>query len=404
MSGKTEAQTPGSFLQDLSKVLRQNIRDYGMYIALFVIMVIFAITTNGIFLSPRNLSNLLNQTGYIAVLAVGMTLVIVIRHIDLSVGFLAGFLGAVAAIALVQWGLPTFFVIPMVLGLGALAGLITAFPIAQLGIPSFVASLAGWLIYRGMLQLATEGTGTIIIPDAAFNAIGNGFIPDLPLGGPFEQIHSLTLLLGIIAIGLFIYNELISRKKKIVYGFEVLPNAIFILKLLFISGIVGWITWVLANFNGLSWTVVVMLLVVGIYHFVTTRTVLGRHIYAVGGNPEAAELSGISVKRITYIVFGSMGMLSALSGILFASRLQSATTTAGTLFELDAIAAAYVGGVSAAGGVGRVTGSIIGALVMTSLTSGMNLMGVGIAYQYIVRGVVLAAAVIFDVATRRAAR
>jgi putative multiple sugar transport system permease protein len=150
--------------------------------------------------------------------------------------------------------------------------------------------------------------------------------------------------------------------------------------------------------------VVIMLLVVGIYHFVTTQTVLGRHIYAVGGNPEAAELSGISVKRITYIVFGSMGMLSALSGILFASRLQSATTTAGTLFELDAIAAAYVGGVSAAGGVGRVTGSIIGALVMTSLTSGMNLMGVGIAYQYIVRGAVLAAAVIFDVMTRRAAR
>ncbi|WP_254151213.1 sugar ABC transporter permease [Candidatus Chloroploca mongolica] len=404
MSGKTEAQASGSFMQDLSKVLRQNIRDYGMYIALFVIMVIFAITTNGIFLSPRNLSNLLNQTGYIAVLAVGMTLVIVIRHIDLSVGFLAGFLGAVAAIALVQWGLPTLFVIPLVLGLGALAGLITAFPIAQLGIPSFVASLAGWLIYRGMLQLATEGTGTIIIPDAAFNAIGNGFIPDVPLGGPFEQIHSLTLLLGIIAIGLFIYNDLNSRKKKIAYGFEVLPTAIFALKLIFISGIVGWITWVLANFNGLSWTVVVMLLVVGIYHFITTSTVLGRHIYAVGGNPEAAELSGISVKRITYIVFGSMGMLSALSGILFASRLQSATTTAGTLFELDAIAAAYVGGVSAAGGVGRVTGSIIGALVMTSLTSGMNLMGVGISYQYIVRGVVLAAAVIFDVATRRAAR
>ncbi|MFV9506947.1 MAG: sugar ABC transporter permease [Oscillochloridaceae bacterium umkhey_bin13] len=403
-SGKATERTSGSFMQDLTRVLRQNIRDYGMFIALFVIMVIFAITTNGIFLSPRNLSNLLNQTGYIAVLAVGMTLVIVIRHIDLSVGFLAGFLGAVAAIALVQWGLPTIVVIPMVLGLGALAGLITAFPVAQLGIPSFVASLAGWLIYRGMLQLATEGTGTIIIPDASFNAIGNGFIPDLPIGGPFERLHSLTLLVGVLAIGWFIYSEIDSRRKKIVYGFEVLPNSIFILKLLFVSGLVGWITWMLANFNGLSWTVVVVLIVVGIYHFVTTRTVLGRHIYAVGGNPEAAELSGISVKRITFIVFGSMGMLSALSGILFASRLQSATTTAGTLFELDAIAAAYVGGVSAAGGVGRVTGSIIGALVMTSLTSGMNLMGVGIAYQYIVRGVVLAAAVIFDVATRRAAR
>ena len=406
MASESVQPTPnGSFAANLRKVLRQNIRDYGMFIALFVIMIIFTLLTkDGIFLSARNLSNLLNQTGYIAVLAVGMTLVIVIRQIDLSVGFLAGFMGAVAAIALVSWGLPTLVVVPMVLLMGLLAGLITAFPVAQLGIPSFVASLAGWLIFRGALQLVTEGTGTIIIPDEAFNAIGNAFIPDLPLGGILPDLHKLTLLLGIVAIGLFVVNEVNARRKKQDYGFEVLPMSIFLLKLGFVALLVGWITWILASYNGLSWTVVIMLLVVGIYHFVTTQTVLGRHIYAVGGNPEAAELSGISVKRITYIVFGSMGMLSALSGILFASRLQSATTTAGTLFELDAIAAAYVGGVSAAGGVGRVTGSIIGALVMTSLTSGMNLMGVGIAYQYIVRGAVLAAAVIFDVATRRAAR
>jgi len=406
MASENVQPTPhSSFTANLRKVLRQNIRDYGMFIALFVIMIIFTLLTkDGIFLSARNLSNLLNQTGYIAVLAVGMTLVIVIRQIDLSVGFLAGFMGAVAAIALVSWGLPTLVVVPMVLLMGLLAGLVTAFPVAQLGIPSFVASLAGWLIFRGALQLVTEGTGTIIIPDKAFNAIGNAFIPDLPLGGFLPDLHKLTLLIGILAIGLFVVNEVNARRKKQDYGFEVLPMSIFLLKLGFVALLVGWITWILASYNGLSWTVVIMLLVVGIYHFVTTQTVLGRHIYAVGGNPEAAELSGISVKRITYIVFGSMGMLSALSGILFASRLQSATTTAGTLFELDAIAAAYVGGVSAAGGVGRVTGSIIGALVMTSLTSGMNLMGVGIAYQYIVRGAVLAAAVIFDVVTRRVAR
>jgi putative multiple sugar transport system permease protein len=333
-----------------------------------------------------------------------MTLVIVIRHIDLSVGFLAGFLGAVAAIAMVQWGLPTIVVIPLVLALGIVGGLITAFPVAQLGIPSFVASLAGWLIYRGMLQLTTAGTGTIIIPNADFNAIGNGFIPDLPIGGVFEDLHVVTLLIGLAAVGLFINSQLSSRRKKIAYGFEVLPTEIFLLLLTFVALLIGAITWILATYNGLSWTMVIMLVVVGVYHFVTTKTVLGRHIYAVGGNPEAAELSGISVKRITYIVFGSMGMLSALSGILFAARLQSATTTAGTLFELDAIAAAYVGGVSAAGGVGKVTGSIIGALVMLSLTSGMNLMQVDIAYQYIVRGGVLALAVIFDVMTRRAAR
>jgi putative multiple sugar transport system permease protein len=386
----------------LQKVLRQNIRDYGMYIALFAIMAIFAVATKGIFVSPRNLSNLLNQTGYIAVLAVGMTLVIVIRQIDLSVGFLAGFLGAIAAIALTSWGLPTIVVIPLVLALGIVAGLITAFPVAKLGIPSFVASLAGWLIYRGLLQLVTEGTGTIIIPDKIFNAIGNAFIPDIPgLGGVLEGVHKLTLLLGVIAIVAFILSELDGRRKKIAYNFEVLPREIFILKLVFVSALVAAGSWMLANYNGLSWTVVVVLAVVAAYHFATTQTVLGRHIYAVGGNPEAAELSGVSVQRITYVVFGSMGLLTALSGILYASRLQSASTTAGTLFELDAIAAAYVGGVSAAGGVGRVTGSIIGALVMTSLTSGMNLMGTGIAYQYIVRGAVLAGAVIFDVYTRR---
>lgn len=392
-----------SFFTNIQKVLRENIREYGMFIALFVIMAIFAFTTGGIFISPRNIANLLNQTGYIAVLAVGMTLVIVIRHIDLSVGFLAGFLGAVAAIALQFWGLPTIVVIPLTLVLGVLAGLLTALPVAQLGVPSFVASLAGWLIYRGAILLVTVTTGTIIISDPAFNAIGNNYIPDIPLP-IFEGVHKLTLILGLVAIVFYVISEFNSRKKQQAYNFEVLSQDIFLLKVGLISVLIAAVTWILAGFNGLSWTVVIVLLVVGVYHFITTQTVLGRQIYAVGGNPEAAELSGISVKRLIYVVFGSMGMLSALSGILFASRLQSATTTAGTLFELDAIAAAYVGGVSAAGGVGKVIGSIVGALVMTSLTSGMNLMGIDISVQYIVRGIVLAAAVIFDVTTRRRGR
>lgn len=389
-----------TFIKDIQKVLQQNIREYGMFIALFVIMAIFSVMTKGIFISSRNISNLMNQTGYIAVLAVGMTLVIVIRHIDLSVGFLAGFLGAVAAIALAFWHLPVFIVIVLVLVLGIIAGLITAFPVARLGIPAFVASLAGWLIYRGLLQLVTAGTGTIIIADDAFNAIGNGFIPDLPDFGFLPGVHKITLLLGLVGIVLLIINEINNRRNKQAYNFEVLSNDIFILKLVFMSILIAYVTWTLAGYNGISWTLVVVLVVVGIYDFITSRTILGRHIYAVGGNPDAAELSGINVKNITFVVFGSMGMLSALSGILFTSRLQSATTTAGTLFELDAIAAAYVGGVSAAGGVGKVTGSIIGALVMTSLTSGMNLMTIDISYQYIVRGAVLAAAVIFDVMTR----
>ncbi|MBN2148808.1 MAG: hypothetical protein JW726_15580 [Anaerolineales bacterium] len=390
-----------SFLNDLRKVLSANIREYGMFIALFVIMLIFTITTKGIFISSRNISNLLNQTGYIAVLGVGMTLVIVIRHIDLSVGFLAGFLGAVAAIAMEFWGLPVGVVIPMVLILGCISGLITGFLVATVGIPAFVATLAGWLIYRGAILVVTESTGTIIINNDIFNAIGNKYIPDIPgLENFLPGVHKLTLLLGVIAMVFFIINQISSRRKKQAYNFEVVPQDMFILQVVFVSLIIAGVTWVLSGYNGLSWTVVVVLIVVAIYHFVTTSTVLGRHIYAVGGNPEAAELSGVSVKKITYIVFGSMGTLTALSGVLFASRLQSATTTAGTLFELDAIAAAFVGGVSAAGGVGKVTGAIIGALVMLSLTSGMNLMGIGIAYQYIVRGAVLAAAVIFDVVTR----
>jgi putative multiple sugar transport system permease protein len=392
------------FFQDLKKTLGQNIRAYGMYIALIAIWVIFAFTTDGLFLSPRNLSNLFNQVGYIAVLAVGMTLVIVIRHIDLSVGFLAGFLGAVAAIMMSSWGWPVYVVIPVVLFLGILAGLLTATPVAKLGVPSFVASLAGWLIYRGLLGVVTAGTGTIIISDEIYNAIGNGFIPDIPDFGFLDNVHKLTILVGILGVILYVRSAISSRRKKLAYKFEVLPMNIFILQLVFISLLFIGITWVLAGYNGLSWTFVIVLVVVGIYSFIANQTVLGRHIYATGGNPEAAQLSGINVSRIIFIVFASMGMLSALSGILFSSRLQSATTTAGQLFELDAIAAAYVGGVSAAGGVGSIFGSLIGALVMISLTSGMNLMGVDANLQYVVRGLVLVAAVIFDVTTRRSGK
>jgi len=393
-----------SFLKNIKTVLRENIREYGMFIALFVIGGFFTIATNGLFISSRNISNLLNQTGYIAVLAVGMTLVIIIQQIDLSVGFLAGFMGAIAAIALTSWNLPVIVVIPLVMAMGALAGMLTAFLVAKVGIPSFVASLAGWLAYRGAILLVTLKTGTIVIPNDTFNAIGNGYIPDIPGLTFLPEMHKLTLLLGLFAILLFIINDFQDRKKKISYDFEVLPLNVFILKEIFVAVLIFGMTWILAGYNGISWTVVVILIVVLVYHYITNQTVLGRYIYAVGGNPEAAELSGINVNKIIFLVFGSMGMLSALSGILFASRLQSATTTAGQLFELDAIAAAYVGGVSSAGGVGKVTGSIIGALVMTSLTSGMNLMGVDISSQYIVRGAVLALAVVFDVATRKSGK
>lgn len=390
------------FFKESAGLLNQNIREYGMYIALLVIILYFTVMTKGLFISSRNISNLINQTGYIAVLAVGMTLILIIRHIDLSVGFVAGFLGAVAAILMTQSAFPVWAAILTVIGIGILIGLCYGFLVAQVGVPAFVATLAGMLIFRGMLLQVTEGTGTIIIPNKSFNDIGNGFIPDLPLPESFAPgVHVLTLLVGAVSILFMIYFQMKARKNMQRYNFKVISPPLFIIKMLFMSAVIGAIVWVLAGYNGLSWTVVVVAVVVLVYNFVMNKTVLGRYIYGIGGNPEAAELSGVNVKMVTYIVFASMSMLAALSGILYTARLQSATTTAGTAFELDAIASAYVGGVSAKGGIGKVTGSIIGALVMSSLANGMNLMGVGISYQYAIRGAILVLAVIFDISTRK---
>jgi len=396
---KADGSKP-SFLKDLNTLLQQNIREWGMYIALVVIITYFTIATKGIFISSRNIANLINQTGYIAVLAVGMTLVIIISHIDLSVGYLSGFLGAVAATAMETWNFSAATSIFLVVLLGALAGLFSGFLVGQMRIPAFVATLAGWLGYRGALQLVTMSKGTIVITDEAYNAIGNGYIPDISSITLLPGVHKVTLILGGLTILLYIWNAINSRRRMLSYNFKILPWHLFIIKLIFVSILISGITWILAGYRGLSWTAVVVLIIVLFYHFIMNRTVLGRHIYAVGGNPEAAQLSGISVKKITYVVFCSMGVLAAISGVLYSSRFKSATTTAGTLFELDAIAAAFVGGVSPSGGIGKVTGSIIGAFVMMSLTSGMNLMGIDISYQYIVRAMVLVAAVVFDVATR----
>jgi putative multiple sugar transport system permease protein len=391
---------PNSF-KDAFKAQTRNIRDYGMYIAFVLVVIFFSATTKGLFVSSRNIGNLVNATSYIAILAIGMTLVIVIRHIDLSVGFLAGTLGAVAAISLKYWHLNVGLTVLIVLALGTGAGLVTAFLVARMRIPAFVATLAGWLLYKGVLQFITRSTGSIIIENNTFNALGSGNIPDFARNGFLSGVHKVTLIIGILAIILFVWNEISKRRKTQSYSFEVIPVNIFIAKLVFVSAVIAGITWVLAGYKGLSWAAVILGVVVLFYAYVSTRTTIGRHIFAVGGNPEAAQLNGISVRKITYLVFGSMGLLTGLAGILYASWLHSATTIAGTGMELDAIAAAFVGGAAVAGGVGKVTSAIVGALVMASLTNGMNLMGADISVQYIVRALVLAAAVIFDVATRR---
>ncbi len=212
--------------------------------------------------------------GYIAVLAVGMMLVIVTRQIDLSVGFLAGFLGAVAAIAMTQWNMPVYVVIPLTLFFGILAGLLIGFMVARLKIPAFVASMAGWLAYRGLILLVTEATGTIIIPDATFNAIGNGFIPDFAAGAFLPGIHKVSLLIGIVAIVAFIINEFRSRRKKQAYNFEVLPTEMFFMKLVFVALLIGVVTWILATYQGFSWTLIIVLIIAGIYDFVAIKPLL----------------------------------------------------------------------------------------------------------------------------------
>ena len=382
--------------QELLSLLKANIRDYVMYIALVVIFVIFSFMTKGLFLSPRNLSDLVNQAGYVAVIAIGMTVILIIKHIDLSVGYVAGFLGAVAAI-LMKNGLPAIAAIPIVLVCGILIGVYQGTLVAKVGVPAFVVTLAGMFIFRGLLSLTTAGTGTIIIKDDGYKAISNGYIPDIPISG---NIHLLTLIIGIVAIVLVVHSQIKTRNNLRKYNFEVSSLPILVGKIVFLSAIIMYIMWTLAGYKGIPWTAVIVAVVLLIYNFILNRTRLGRYIYGIGGNAEAAELSGVNVQKITMFAFCSVSMLSALGGILYSSRLASATPTAGTGFELDAIASSYIGGVSVNGGIGRVTNTIIGAFVIMSLTNGMNLMGIDISYQYIVKGVIFILAVAFDIITR----
>lgn len=380
-------------------LLANNIRDYAMYIALAVIFLIFTIATDGLFLSSRNLINLVNQTGYVAVLAIGMTLILIIKHIDLSIGFVAGFLGAVAAILLMN-GWNVWLVIPTVLVCGILVGVYQGFLVTKIKVPAFVTTLAGMFIFRGLLSMVTAGTGTIIVRNKTFLQLSNGYIPDLPWGEDLG-FHLLTLLIGVFLVAAMIYAQVKQRQSLKRYDFKTTSPVIFVIKMVALSILIMAVTWIMASYRGLPWTAVIVTVVLIIYNFVLTKTRFGRHIYAIGGNTEAAELSGIKVNRVTFLVFASMGLMAALGGMLYTSRLASATPTAGVGFELDAIASSYIGGVSVGGGVGRVTNTIIGALVIMSLTNGMNLLGVDISFQYVVKGIIFVLAVAFDVTTRK---
>ena len=383
--------------QEIVTLLKTNIRDYMMYIALVVIMTFFAIKTGGGFLGARNIANLINQAGYVAVMAIGMTIILIIVHIDLSVGYVAGFCGAIAAILMTKYNVNEWVAIIAVLCIGLLIGLYQGLLVTRVGVPAFVTTLAGMFIFRGLLNLTLQETGTIIIPNEGFNALSNGFIPDFTDG----DIHMLTLIIGIVIAVLMAFSEIKTRRNKKKYNFEVLSTPLFIIKLIAVSAIIMVIIWTLASYQGLPWTAVIVGVVLFVYNYMLNKTKLGRAIYGIGGNAQAAELSGINVKKVTLFAFCSVSTMAALGGVLYASRLQSATPTAGLGFEMDAIASSYIGGVAVSGGIGRVTNTIIGALVIMSLTNGMNLMGVDISYQYIVKGIIFIIAVAFDVRTRK---
>jgi putative multiple sugar transport system permease protein len=393
-----ENKPKGGLGREILTLAKTNIRDYMMYIALIVIMAFFAIQTDGSFLEARNITNLINQAGYVAVMAIGMTIILIICHIDLSVGYVAGFSGAVAAILMTKYHVNEWLAIVIVLALGLLIGFYQGLLVTKVGVPAFVTTLAGMFIFRGLLSLSLQDTGTIIIPNEGFKSLSNGFIPDLTKGG---SLHVLTLIIGGLLVLAMIYSDTKTRKNKVKYNFEVPSVQIFIFKQIAVSAVIMLVMYTLASYNGIPWTAVIVGIVLLIYNFMLNKTTLGRAIYGIGGNAQAAELSGINVKKVTLFAFCSVSLMASLGGILYTSRLQSATPTAGLGFEMDAIASCYIGGVAVSGGVGRVTNTIIGTLVIMSLTNGMNLMEIDISYQYIVKGLIFIVAVAFDVRSRR---
>ena len=392
---ENKKQSTGS---EIGRLLKDNIKSYMMYIALVLIMLFFQIWSGGKFFKPSNITNLFNQAAYVAVLAIGMTLILILKHIDLSVGYVAGFTGAIAAILMQTHGVNQWLAILIVLLIGLLIGLYQGTLVMRVGVPAFVTTLAGMFIFRGLLSLSLAKTGTIVISQKGFLSLCQGFIPDIPNGTGY---HLATIIIGVVAVALVIYSQVKSRRNKQKYDFDVVSTPIFIAGLVLLSAIILVVCVVLASDKGIPWSAVIVGVILAIYTFLLSKTKLGRYIYGIGGNDQAAELSGVDVKLVTQFAFCSMSVLAAVSGILYASRLSSATPTAGNAFEMDAIASSYIGGTAVSGGVGKVTNAIIGTFVIMSLTNGMNLMSVDISYQYIVKGIIFIAAVAFDVRARK---
>ena len=371
---------------------RLNLRTYAMVLALICIWAIFTTITEGTFLKNRNLSNLSRQASVTAILAVGMVLVIVSSNIDLSVGYGSGLLGAIAVIIHVWWGQSPFVAILATICLGILIGAVQGFFVAYQRVPAFIVTLGGFMVCRGLMLAATRGE-TILLPNDWFKAIGNAYLP-----------KSIGWVLAITALIFGAYVFYRQRRARISYGFTVASTPIFLLK---IGGtwalIISFIA-VMNSHEGIALPVCILFALALIFHFIANNTRFGRYVYAIGGNSEAAYLSGINVRKVTLRVFAIMGALMGVAGVVLASRVGSASPEAGRLLELDAIAACVIGGASLMGGRGSVPGAVLGALVMESLNNGMSMANMDASWQDIIKGVVLVAAVWFDIASRRRGR
>ena len=373
--------------------LRGHLREYGLLLSLVAIMVFFQIMTDGTLMQPLNLTNLVLQNSYIVIMALGMLLVIVAGYIDLSVGSVSGFIGALAAVLMVSWGWDYVSATLVCLLTGALIGAAQGFWIAYFRIPSFIVTLAGMLVFKGLALALLQGQSVGPFPET-FQLLSSGFIAD-PLGG--ENLRLTSLLLGVIATLIMLVLKVRGRAAQIRHGMQAEPLVVFALTQIVFAAAIVYFSWSLSTYKGLPNVLVVMVVLILGYDFITRRSTIGRRIYALGGNEKAARLSGINTERLSFLTFVNMGVLSALAGLVFAARLNTATPKAGLGFELDVIAACFIGGASASGGVGKVLGAVIGAFVMGVMNNGMSILGVGIDYQQVIKGLVLLAAVVIDV-------
>ncbi|UFT98925.1 sugar ABC transporter permease [Radiobacillus kanasensis] len=381
----TENNKPKQFQLNM----KFNVQSYTLIIALILISVIFTIFTGGEFLSSRNLSNLFTQMSVISVLAIGMTLVIVAGHIDLSVGSLAGLAGGISAILHVWFGLSTFSVVIIAIVVGALLGLWQGWWVAYRAVPAFIVTLGGMLIFRGILIGISKGQ-TIAPLEPSFRGIANSYIP-----------YSIGYILAVVGVVLLFFSIWRSRKKRTSMGLATQSPTMDYGKVTAYAIAILVITYMLNRYYGLPLPMLIVIVLGGLFVFISIKTSFGRFVYAIGGNAEAAALSGINIKRNTLSVFVIMGALAGVAGVLLTSRLNAATVNAGDMYELDAIAACVIGGTSLMGGKGNVVGAIIGALIMASIDNGMSMMNIQTFWQYIVKGLILILAVWIDISGKK---